>query len=115
MDAMSRRYAMDSIERITGWRHVAVFAALLLIVGCGGTPDGAPPTPGAPPATGDGAASPVGEASPTPEPAPPGTTVVNFWQTQFNEEENEWYAGVVDAFNESQDEVHVRHAVVPGD
>ena len=106
---------MDSIERITGWRHVAVFAALLLIAGCGGTPEGAPSTPGAPPATGDGAASPVGEASPTPEPAPPGTTVVNFWQTQFNEEENEWYAGVVDAFNESQDEVHVRHAVVPGD
>jgi multiple sugar transport system substrate-binding protein len=96
---------MDPTARMRGGRRsTAVLAILLLVVGgCTGTPDGdvAPTDDGAAP-TDDGA-------------APPGATVVTFWQTQFNEDENEWWAGLVDAFNEAQDEVVVRHSVVPGD
>ena len=94
---------MDLTARMRGGRlSIAVLASLLLIVGgCTGTPGD---TPGDDVAPTDG-----GEA------APPGATVVTFWQTQFNDDENEWWEGVVDAFNEEQDEVHVEHAVVPGD
>ncbi|UFU04975.1 ABC transporter substrate-binding protein [Ruania halotolerans] len=47
--------------------------------------------------------------------APDGATEVTFWQSQFTDEENEWYESVVDAYNESQDEVHVNLTVVPAD
>ncbi|MFC7405873.1 ABC transporter substrate-binding protein [Georgenia alba] len=75
-----------------------VAAAAVVLAACSGTPEGGPGGGG-----GGG------------EPAPEGATTVEFWQTNYTDEENEWYEGIVEAFNESQDDVHVRLTVVPGD
>lgn len=47
--------------------------------------------------------------------APAEKVVVNFWQRQFEDYQQEWFKKQVDAFNASQDAVEVVHTVVPGD
>lgn len=44
-----------------------------------------------------------------------GAVTVEFWQNQFSDEDNAWYKEAVAAFNESQDDIHVKLTVVPGD
>ncbi len=44
-----------------------------------------------------------------------GAVTVEFWQNQFSDEDNAWYKETVAAFNESQDDIHVKLTVVPGD
>ena len=44
-----------------------------------------------------------------------GKTEVIFWQQQFEDYQQEWFKKNVDAFNKSQDEVVVKHQVVPAD
>jgi multiple sugar transport system substrate-binding protein len=87
---------MVSTTRKRGVYLSAAMVAALVLAACSGTPD-------------DGVEEP--EAEDVAE----GVTTINFWQVNFNDEENEWYEGVVDAYNESQDEVHVQHTIVPGD
>lgn len=80
--------------------HIAQIAAVasagLLLAACSGTPDGG---------SGGGGGEDV----------PEGATEVTFWQQNFTDEENAWYEGVVEDFNESQEDVHVSLTVVPGD
>lgn len=80
-------------------RLLAATIATLLVAGCTGTPEGGGEAPDA--AADDEVSS--------------GATTVTFWQTQFTDEENEWYESLVDSYNDSQDEVHVSHTVVPED
>jgi multiple sugar transport system substrate-binding protein len=76
----------------------AVAIATALVAACGGTPEGGP-----------------GQVEGSASDAPEGATTVTFWQTQFTDEENEWYEGVVDDFNASQDEIFVEYSLIPGD
>lgn len=85
------------ITRTTIGAVGAVAAASLLLSACTGTPDGGPGDT-------DGG-----------EDVPEGVTEVTFWQTSFTDEENEWYEGVVDDYNASQEEVHISLTQVPGD
>ncbi|SED96522.1 ABC transporter substrate-binding protein [Ruania alba] len=86
---------MRTTRRMAGGL-AAVVAAGLALAACSGTPEG-------PDNAGGG------------EDVPEGATEVTFWQTQFTDEENEWYESIVDSYNESQDDVHVSLTVVPGD
>lgn len=76
----------------------AASAVALTLAACGSG------TPGQPADTGGGG-----------EDVPEGATTVEFWQLSFQEVENDWYTAVVDAFNSSQEEVHVNLTQVPGD
>lgn len=75
-----------------------VAAAGLLLAACSGTPDGG--------------TTDEGEQG---EDGGDGPVTVSFWQQQYTDEENEWYASVVDDFNASQEDVVVELEVVPGD
>lgn len=44
-----------------------------------------------------------------------GVTTIQFWHRTFTPVENEWYAGIVKKFNESQDEIKVVDTEVPAD
>lgn len=44
-----------------------------------------------------------------------GKTEVIFWQQQFEDYQQEWFKKYVDEFNASQDEIVVKHEVVPAD
>nr|WP_314844492.1 extracellular solute-binding protein [uncultured Microbacterium sp.] len=44
-----------------------------------------------------------------------GVTTVQFWHRSFTPVENDWYAGIVKKFNESQDEIKVVDTEVPAD
>jgi len=83
-------------KRRLGGIGAGAAAAVMVLTACSGTPDG-------------GAAAAGGED------APDGATTIQFWQTQYTDEENAWYEDIVESFNESQDDVHVRLTVVPGD
>lgn len=85
-----------SIKRFRATGLVAVAGALALTAACGSG------TPGQPADTGG-------------EDVPEGATVVEFWQSSFQDVENDWYKAAVDAYNESQDEIHVNLTQVPGD
>src|SRR5699024_8557596 len=99
----SRRMTTMSTRRTMG--AISTLAAVgLVLAACGGTPDGGPGDPGDPGAGGD-------EDVDVPE----GTVEVTFWQTQYTDEENEWYEQVVEDFNDSQDEIFINHTIVPGD
>lgn len=77
---------------------VAAASALALTVAACGSG-----TPGQPADTGGG------------EDVPEGATTVEFWQLSFQDVENEWYKSAIDAFNSSQEEIHVNLTQVPGD
>lgn len=47
--------------------------------------------------------------------APDGATTVQFWQNKFSNEDNAWFKKAVDDYNKSQDKIHVKLTVVPGD
>lgn len=84
------------INRFRAAGLAAAAGALALTAACGSG------TPGQPADTGG-------------DDAPEGATTVEFWQLSFQDVENEWYEAAVDAFNESQDEIHVNLTQVPGD
>ena len=44
-----------------------------------------------------------------------GTTTVTFWQQKFEDYQGVWFKKYVDAFNKSQDKVHVDYQVIPAD
>lgn len=81
----------------------AIAAAGLVLTACSGTPEGGPGDTG----------EPGGENGDSD--APTGAVEVTFWQTQYTDEENEWYEGVVDEFNDAQDDIFINHTIVPGD
>lgn len=80
-------------------------AAATLLVACGsGTPgEPAPAEPGDNGTTGGGG----GEGA--------GPVTIEFWHRTFTPVENEWYAGIVKAFNEAQSDVKVIDTEVPAD
>lgn len=84
------------INRFRAAGLVAAAGVLALTAACGSG------TPGEPADTGG-------------EDVPEGATTVEFWQLSFQDVENEWYKSAVDAYNSSQDEVHVNLTQVPGD
>lgn len=49
------------------------------------------------------------------DPRAKGRTTVEFWGGVFTTPENAWYEKIVEDFNKAQDEVFVKHQVVPGD
>lgn len=77
---------------------VAAASALALTVAACGSG-----TPGQPADTGGG------------DDVPDGATTVEFWQLSFQDVENDWYTAAIDAFNGSQEDVHVNLTQVPGD
>lgn len=93
-------------RRRNWWSRWSLLVALLMVAAACTTTDGG----GATEAT-DGTTDETSEGTE----APADATEVIFWQIQFTDEENQWYESVVAAFNESQDEIHVSHEIVPGD
>ncbi|MCA1736172.1 MAG: sugar ABC transporter substrate-binding protein [Actinobacteria bacterium] len=94
---------------------------LLVVAACSGTPGGGTTAGDVTPATtaGSGTTGAPGTTAASgttgASEVPAGATEVIFWQTQFTDEENAWYEGVVDAFNQSQDAIYVTHDIVPAD
>lgn len=44
-----------------------------------------------------------------------GPIVVDFWQQKFTDQEDAWYKEKIAEFNASQDEIEIKHQIVPGD
>lgn len=76
-------------------------AAALVLAGCGSGTPGEP----APGNDGDDTTSETGD----------GPVEIEFWHRTFTPAENEWYANVVEQFNEAQDEVVVKNQEIPAD
>jgi multiple sugar transport system substrate-binding protein len=90
---------MRKTMRRGGRSALGALAIAMVATACGSG------TPGTPAAESDDDEAPSGD----------GKTVVRFWQNQFQDEENEWYESVVEAFNAAHDDIEVRHETVPGD
>lgn len=44
-----------------------------------------------------------------------GKAQITLWQQKFTDQEDAWYKEQVAAFNDSQDEVEIKHQIIPGD
>lgn len=71
---------------------LAAASAITLLAGCGSSSPGQPA-----------------------DDVPDGATTVQFWQNKFSDEDNAWFKKAVEDYNASQDQIHVKLTVVPGD